>query len=407
MRFLITCYTLGLSGSSTYTFTLASELKKKGHTVEIFCPIPQQIAEELRKKDIKVYATLAEIVNQNYSCIIAQHNVFAMMARSVKPETPMIFISHGILPFLEHPPSIDINIQQYVAVSEKVKENLVLNYGIDPEKVTIVRNFVDVNRYFPQTEINESPKTILFMSNNQNARVLETIQKACERLQIKLIGIGGTNQTLNTEDFINQADIVISLGRGILEAMACGRAVIVYDYAGGDGIVTPETIGEIRKYNFSGRIFARDYSVDDLIQEIGKYKQSMGKINREIIIKEYNAALNPDQIITICNKAIERFHPRSVAIPCKELFWCQNSGIPINPGPDVHEVKARQELATIQKSHGWKMLLRYYALRDRLLPAGSTRRKIIKAFYLLIFDFRKFKACIKGTREGVDDASKV
>ena len=38
---------------------------------------------------------------------------------------------------------------------------------------------------------------------------------------------------------INEVDIVFSLGRGVIEAMLCGRIPIVFDHLGGDGMVTP------------------------------------------------------------------------------------------------------------------------------------------------------------------------
>ncbi len=392
MRFLISCYRLDLSGSSTYTFTLASELKSRGHEVHVFSPHAEIIAGELEKKCVKVYETLTDISGEEYTCIIAQHNILAFVLRSIKPEVPMIFISHGILPFLEQPPSINTNIQKYIAISEKVKDNLVFNYGIPAANVDIVRNFVDVNRFYPQTEINESPKVVLFMSNQHSSKVYKTVKGACEKLNLKLIRIGGTNKVLNTEDYINKADIVISLGRGILEAMACGRAAIVCDYAGGDGIITTDTINEIREYHFSGRRFGKDYDAEDMIREIEKYEQSMGRINREIILKEYNASLITDQIINICNQSLQEFCPKVINTPSMELVWFQqemgNITPPtITPNSDTQRdlqmkiFTAHEQLRVIHNSRGWKFLCCYYRFRDKIFPPGSRRRVYAKKLF--------------------------
>jgi len=275
MRFLITCYRLDLTGSSTYTFTLASELIKKAHEVHVFSPFPEIMAKKLREKGVKVYENLEEVADEKYTCIIAQHNILALMVRSIRPDVPMVFVSHGVLfpqAFLEQPPSIDINIQKYIAASEEVKNNLVVSHHISPNKVEIVRNFVDASRVCPQREINETPKVVLFISNRVASKVYRTIKGACKKLKLKLILIGKVKSVQNVEDYTNKADIVISLGRGILEGMACGRAAIVYDYQGGDGMITEDNITEIRKHNFSGRRFKKDYDVMDLIQEIKKYK---------------------------------------------------------------------------------------------------------------------------------------
>jgi len=390
MRFLITCYRLDLSGSSTYTFTLATELKKKGHDVHVFSPFPEIIANELEKKKIKVYEKLEEVSNKKYTCIVAQHNVLALMIRSIHPEVPMIFISHGkILPqsFLELPPSININIQKYIAVSERIKHNLVSNHRIPDQNVEIVRNFVNVNRFFPQTEIHEEPKMVLFMSNYFTSDSYETIKKACKNLKLEFSHIGKTKRVLNTQDYINKADIVVSLGRGILEAMACGRAAIVYGYLGGDGIITSNTIKEIRKHNFSGRRFKKDYNIKDLTQEIQKYEPSMGKTNREIILKEYNSSLSVDTIIDICNQARKDFSFESVSIPCRELEWYQNYVKElhlINSDRSTIPENAQQELRAIYNSHGWKFLTCYYKFRDRIFPPNTKRRAHAKRIWKMV-----------------------
>lgn len=395
MRFLITCYRLDLSGSSTYTFTLASEFKKKGHKVDVFSPFPGTMANELKKKDISVYEALDEVPNKKYTSIIAQHNVLALMIRSIKPAVPMLFISHSTIEFLEQPPSIDINIQKYVAISEAVKNNLVLNHGIPTEDIEIIRNFVDVNRFSPQSEINEKPKAVLFLSNRYTSKVYEIIEGACRKLRLKLIFIGKTKPVLKTEDYINEADIVISLGRGILEAMSCGRAAIVYDYQGGDGVITPNTILEIRKWHFSGKRFKKNYDVSGLVKEIQKYEQSMGKINRELILKDYNASLLSDKIINICNQTQNNFCPRSISIPSEKLIWYQNEirnvqPINVNQSPDTQKdfyinlLAARDELQAIHDSHGWKFLMCYYKFRDKIFPTNSMRRVYAKSLWKMV-----------------------
>ena len=291
--------------------------------VDVFSPFSGTMAGRLEKMGIRIYEDIEKLAGEKYACIIAQHNILALIVRSVKPEAPMIFVSHGILlpqAALEQPPSMDINIQRYVAVSEEVKNNLILNHHVSPENVEVVRNFVDASRFFPQREINESPKVVLLISNRVASKVYRTIKDACKKLKLKLIVIGKMNSVLNVEDYINKADIVVSLGRGILEAMACGRAAIVYDYQGGDGMITEENITEIRKHNFSGRTFKKNFDITELILEIEKYQKSMGAINRQIILRDYNASSASERIINICNEIQKNFKPRWINVPQAELM---------------------------------------------------------------------------------------
>lgn len=323
MRFLITCYNLNLSGSSTYTLTLASELKRKGYEVDVFSFFPEIIGSEFKKRKINVYENLEKISKKKYSFIIAQHNILALVVRCLKLDVPMIFISHGVTSFLDFPPSMDLNIQKYIAISEEVKNNLKLS-NISSDNIEIVRNFVDTERFFPKKELNQKPSRALFLSNRFIPEVYRVVKSACRKLKLKLVIVGKPKKAFNVEDYMNEADIVISLGRGTLEAMACGRAVLVYDYMGGDGMITEENIGEIRKWNFSGRRFSKKYSINDLMQEIKKYKKSMGRINREIVLKDHNASLAVEKIINVCKDAQKIFKPTSVVVPDKEIMWCRD-----------------------------------------------------------------------------------
>ena len=102
-----------------------------------------------------------------------------------------------------------------------------------------------------------------------------------------LVGLE-TTPVWDTENAINEADLVITLGRGCLEAMACERAVLVYDYHGGDGMLRPRNWREIRKHNFSGRRFKINYDVDMMAKEIAGYSRQMGKKNREYVMNHHN-----------------------------------------------------------------------------------------------------------------------
>ena len=128
--------------------------------------------------------------------------------------------------------------------------------------------------------------------------------------------------------------------------MACGRAVIVYDYQGGEGIITKKNIEEIKKCNFSGRRFAKKYTVDDLVKEIKKYKKEMGKVNRKIVLKDYNVKLATDEILKTCKEAEETFQFKKIPVPHKELLWFL------------------EELNKIYNSKAWKGINKIYEMKN-------------------------------------------
>jgi len=79
------------------------------------------------------------------------------------------------------------------------------------------------------------------------------------------------------EDQIAEADLVIALGRGALEAMAQGKPVIVADnrkYMGGaygDGYLTEAVLHESARCNFSGRRFSIPVTREWLRKELAQY----------------------------------------------------------------------------------------------------------------------------------------
>lgn len=78
-----------------------------------------------------------------------------------------------------------------------------------------------------------------------------TINRRFGRSVIRLLG--GISDINEMADLYRTADIVIGHGRGIMEAMACGKVVIAL---GGDNRVTtvsPDSVEAIAYYNFSGR----------------------------------------------------------------------------------------------------------------------------------------------------------
>lgn len=293
MKILITLNNLDkFSGSGTYTYTLAKELNKK-HRVTVFSLRVGKLAKILQKEGVRIINDLKPISQESFDIIHAQHWWETLLAFSFFPNTPMVFLKHGVLPWQETPPSFLKNILYYVAVSEEVKENLIQT-GINEKQIKIIRNPIDIQRFKPTSPINKQLKNVLVISNNYSPLVKPSVKsvilEVCKKLNLKprFLGRPYEKTAWKTEKYINKSDLVISLGRGALESMSCGRAVIVYDLWGGDGIITKENFKQIQKNNFSGRRFKKQYTPQDLIKEIKKYDPKMAEINRSLILENFD-----------------------------------------------------------------------------------------------------------------------
>jgi glycosyltransferase involved in cell wall biosynthesis len=91
---------------------------------------------------------------------------------------------------------------------------------------------------------------------------------------------------------INDSSIVYGTGRGLREAMLCGKVCISLDACGYDGIVTKDTIEGIVHVNFSGRSQNRKPTVKDTM--LNDLNYLFNNIDKQIEISNwsYEYALN-------------------------------------------------------------------------------------------------------------------
>jgi hypothetical protein len=293
MKIVTSAESLDLSGVPTFALTMYQELVQRGHEVIVYSPLGGRL--ELEMKSAK---TTAEIPKPDI--VLAQGATCATALRKAFPSTPLIFYSHGLLPELEQPPQIQIDY--YLAINEEVQKNL-RDKGVPASKISIVRDFIDTERFISTKPLHRKIKEVLFISNYKKWKNFKTVDAACKKLGVKLTCRGSTyGRDYQIEKSINRADLVISWGRGILEAMACGRAALSFDRFEGDGYITPETYLKARQNNFSGRIFRYAFTAETLAREMLKYDSHCARVNRDLIMKYHHAKRGVDQILECFRK---------------------------------------------------------------------------------------------------------
>lgn len=316
MRVLLaTNHYFDFTGSETFAYTMARALAGRGCDVSLYAPFTGgAIAYQTRSQGIPVFHDPKELTAANFDVIQASHNLVALEVRLHFPDVPLVFLSHGVLPFLEQPPVDDLNISRYLAVSEEVRENLVTR-GVPEKQISIFRNGIDTERYQPQDDIRPKPERILVVSNRLNAELRKVLETVCrnENLELTFIGDKGRLEE-RPEEYMNRADVCVSLGRGILEAMSCGRAALVFGYNGLDGMVTAENIDEIQKCNFSGRRFKREITVESLASELKKYRQEMGAANRRLVLSRFAIGANVGTLLDEYEAAIRSYRRRELPL---------------------------------------------------------------------------------------------
>lgn len=295
MKILTSAMGLDLSGTPTFTLTMYNEMVKRGHDVTVYSPLGGPL-----EKQMKTVKSLDGVVAPDI--ILAQHIPCAVALKETFPNIPLIFYCHGFVQEVEQPPPFEADY--YLIINEECRDNYI-SKGVLAEKITIVRDFIDTERFKSTKPINRELKKVLFLSNYKKWKNYKAVSGACQKLGLQLQCFGSPyGRNYKIEEAINEADLVISWARGILEAMSCGRGALSFDRYEGDGYIDSKSYFEARKDNFSGRHFKYTYDADTLADEMLKYDPDCGGQNRELVAKYHDVKSGVDQILDEVKKLL-------------------------------------------------------------------------------------------------------
>jgi hypothetical protein len=165
-------------------------------------------------------------------------------------------------------------VQRYVAVDEVCVDRLVREEGISRERVELVLNFVDLERFRPRAPLPDRPHRALVLSNAATttgyAGAIITACRAAD-IEVDVVGMAAGNATAAPEVLLRGYDLVFAKGRTALEALAVGCAVVLADAAGAGPLVTPDNYPMLRVRNFGIRELRQSHDVAWFGSQIAKY----------------------------------------------------------------------------------------------------------------------------------------
>lgn len=174
-----------------------------------------------------------------------------------------ILTCHGIIPDEERPV---LGADAYVAVSEAAQARI-------PFRSTVIRNPIDPARFKPTTSPSPTLRKVAFVSNRQGA-ARKIVEEACSLANVELQIVGKETAVSDPERIYNWADLVIGIARTAMEALACGRNVIAFDYCGFHGMVTEQNLSTMYAHNFGGHAAGSWPSAEALAEEFQMYDAS-------------------------------------------------------------------------------------------------------------------------------------
>ena len=273
-------------GSETWTLTVATELVRRGHDVTVFAHDIGPFAETLP-------CDVTSQVKETFDLGLVNHRSCIDAARESCRH--VIMTCHGTFPALEQPV---IGANRYVAVSGEVLAHLArLGYC-----ATVINNPIDCRVFSPKRPVNGKLHRVLSLC--QGVRANRLLGVLCEREGWDLRTVEDERRAMGVERLMNEADLIVGLGRSAMEGMACGRPVLVLDsrsytpYAM-DGIITPENATTLLECNFSGRRLKLDVTLDSAAAQLAHYDPLLGDFGRQFVVANLEVGQQVDSYLDL------------------------------------------------------------------------------------------------------------
>ncbi|HEX8472738.1 MAG TPA: glycosyltransferase family 4 protein [Pyrinomonadaceae bacterium] len=282
LKVLLTNFRLAMrTGTELYVRDVALELLRRGHSPFIYSPHLGELARELSDFTIPVVDDLNQISTQP-DIIHGHHHTETITALLHFPSVPAIYVCHDWYSPLDRPPDLS-RVRRYVAIDQTCYDKLIYLCAVPEERLRLIHNFVDLERFKPRAPLPPRPRRALVFSNYAlESPHLKALREACAEAgsTLDVVGSGVEAASAQPEKLLGQYDLVFAKGRAALEAMAVGAAVVIHSgirYLG--PLVTASEVERLLPLNFGIRtMFPKRLTPEELkhaaAQEIARYDAS-------------------------------------------------------------------------------------------------------------------------------------
>jgi hypothetical protein len=270
VRVLITNIILGgRTGTEIATIDLAQGLAHRGHQVAVYSPFTGPSASVLVSQGI---AVTHQIDNLPWKpdIIHGHHNIALVPVLARYLDVPALFVMHDATQELNCPPSTP-QIVRLFAVDEINREHYARQANIDPTRIDLLLNCVDLDHFQPRGPLPERPKHALLLS--KNAGHIDAVREAARGAGLTLDETGPIFGRV-VDDLharLRNYDVVFATARMALEALAVGCSVIVCDGRGLAGTVTSDVVDKWRIDNFGLKLLIHPPKAETVSAQIQRY----------------------------------------------------------------------------------------------------------------------------------------
>lgn len=293
----------GGGGTESYVTTIGDQLQRAGHDVWVYGAGDGPLGDRARELGLRV-ATATTALPAELDVLLVQDLPSSLELLGSHPSVPQLYVWHSEFFDVQVPPQLEGAIAGIVTLYESAMRKIDALAVKVP--VTKLSQPVDIERFRPRAPLPERPRKALALGNYLSGERLELLKRACDRagLELRIAGALADGAIARSEDALNGADIVFAKAKVAIEAMACGRAVYVYDVFGTDGWVTSETYPALKDANFAGIDAGAKPTLDALVVDFARYDREMGLVNRDLAVANHSAIKHTGALVRALEAAV-------------------------------------------------------------------------------------------------------
>jgi len=362
MKILLLSSALSSGGAETHVTELATALSELGHEITV-ATAGGELVETLKKREIRherlrldthspalLFASLTRLrrllAKENFDVIHTHSRIAAFICKMAtsKRNIPVVSTVHAHFrtsPLLRR---LSFWGDRSIAVSKDLSEYLAREYRVGKDKITVIENGIDTNRFAPRKAPKDSaPIRILFASRLDAdcslgalllIKLAERLSQISQKVIIEIAGGGSEQKRLSSlakkvnfklgyecvrllgfcRDMpkrLNEADIFVGVSRAALEAMSAGVPTVLCGNEGFLGVLDASVMREAARTNFccrgselpdGERLF---YAISTLLDMTKSERDELGNYLRSYVIKNHSLECMAKRTAELYKLAIE------------------------------------------------------------------------------------------------------
>lgn len=358
-------------GPQTYALTVAEHLARLGHAVTLYAREVGAMAVLAGERCLNVTAHLHELPERADGVIVGVDRSLAFELAARYPDAIRVFVVHGI-DDVHLPPPVDGVVAATVALNDRFAARAAACVGAG--EVVRMRQPVDMRRFGRGREPALRPTRVLLLGNYHGAHGsrAQILMDAWSEAGLIWDQLGHPRASVAVAAAMSEVDIVVGYGRSIVEAMACERPAYVFDHAGADGWVTPDSYERIEADGFSGLTPGPPPDAARLRADLDAYRPELGRLGRDLVRTYHDARQHAAQLVALLRRLspepapLERSALRALTLLSEAQLRAE-----IARDHDRQEAKQWHDRATALNE---QLVAQSVRADERLDAVSSTRR---------------------------------